>query len=122
MLPLSGRSSISKTKVSCSIPLVYKFSFFKNIVFILLYFLFPPFLLQRDVMADANIFQGAIFHEDAEESLHGIQSTESTKFSGQQANGENSSKSVEEMPKQTKPTPKPAVHRVLKPSFCSCWK
>ncbi|KAL2488244.1 lipase class 3 family protein [Forsythia ovata] len=62
----------------------------------------------KDVMADANIFQGAIFHEDPEEDVHGL---ESTQLDSQMNNGENFSKSPEPKPKQTKLTPKPAAHR-----------
>lgn len=64
-------------------------------------------------MADANIFQGAIFHEEDVESTHAIQSTETTKSHSQQFNGDNSSKSLEEVLMQKNPTPKPAVHQVL---------
>lgn len=62
----------------------------------------------KDVMADANIFQGAIFHEDPEEDIHGL---ESTLLDSKTNNGENFLKSPEPKPKQTKPTPKPAAHR-----------
>lgn len=65
----------------------------------------------KDVMADANIFQGAIFHEDNVEDTNGIESSESAELSGQKNNGENLSKLVEPMPKQTKPSLKPAAHR-----------
>lgn len=85
-----------------------EFLFSKNTVFIILYF-FSPFLLQRDVMADANIFQGAIFHEDNAEDTHG---TESAERKSDRNNGDNISKPVDPMAKQTKSGPKPAAHRV----------
>ncbi|KAL8516556.1 hypothetical protein ACS0TY_014995 [Phlomoides rotata] len=56
----------------------------------------------KDVMADANIFQGAIFHENT---------IESTEIDCQMGNGETGSRHPETNPKQTKFTPKPAVHR-----------
>jgi len=63
-------------------------------------------------MADVNIFQGAIFHEDpAEDPLNEI---ESTQVDIQKDNVENFSKTMDLMPKPTKTMPKPAVHRVLK--------
>lgn len=65
----------------------------------------------KDIVADVNIFQGAIFHEEDVESAHSIQSTETTRSHGQQSSGDNSSKSLEEVLMQTKPTAKPAVHR-----------
>lgn len=55
-------------------------------------------------MADANIFQGAIFHDNT---------IESTEMDCQMGNGETGSRHPENNPKQTKFTPKPAVHRVL---------
>lgn len=61
-------------------------------------------------MADANIFQGAIFHDNAMEDVNRIESTE---FDSQMGNGENGSRPMETNPKQTKFTPKPAAHRVL---------
>lgn len=62
----------------------------------------------KDVMADANIFQGAIFHEDAIADVNGIEAAEPN---CQMNNGENASISMETKPKQTKFTSKPAVHR-----------
>nr|GMD67009.1 uncharacterized protein LOC109162383 isoform X1 [Ipomoea batatas] len=63
----------------------------------------------KDVMADVNIFQGAIFHEDpAEDPLNEI---ESTQVDIQKDNVENFSKTMDLMPKPTKTMPKPAVHR-----------
>lgn len=63
-------------------------------------------------MADANIFQGAIFHEDAAEDLYGIAGTESVTVDSQKIRVENVSKSLEAKPRQPKSSPKPAVHRV----------
>ncbi|XP_052211530.1 uncharacterized protein LOC127814214 isoform X2 [Diospyros lotus] len=65
----------------------------------------------KDVMADANILQGAIFHEDAIEDNCGISTTESTQVDSRKINVENPSRSLEEKPRQSKPIPKPAVHR-----------
>ncbi|KAE9460815.1 hypothetical protein C3L33_07244, partial [Rhododendron williamsianum] len=65
----------------------------------------------KDVMADANIFQGAIFHEDAAEDLYGIATTESVTVDSQKIRVENVSKSLEAKPRQPKSSPKPAVHR-----------
>ncbi|KAL3850451.1 hypothetical protein ACJIZ3_012333 [Penstemon smallii] len=62
----------------------------------------------KDVMADANIFQGAIFHEDVMTSVNEIESTE---LDGQMNDGESISKSMETKSKLTKLPPKPAVHR-----------
>lgn len=76
------------------------------IIFILFYFLFarPD---KRDVMADANIFQGAIFHEDA---MAGVKELESMELDSEKNDG--ISKSVDTKSKQTRIPPKPAVHRV----------
>ncbi|GMP90242.1 hypothetical protein CsSME_00041455 [Camellia sinensis var. sinensis] len=65
----------------------------------------------KDVMADANILQGAIFHEDAVEDNYETATTESAQVDSQKINVANLSKSLEAKPKQPKPTPKPAVHR-----------
>ncbi|KZV25731.1 hypothetical protein F511_04792 [Dorcoceras hygrometricum] len=62
----------------------------------------------KDVMADANIFQGAIFHEDAMADLNGIEDAEPN---SEMNNREDVSNSMETKPKQTKFTHKPAVHR-----------
>lgn len=65
----------------------------------------------RDVIADANILQGAIFHEDAAEESDGHVATESDK-------GENQSgkeymwNPLESRSKQMKSKYKPAAHRV----------
>ncbi|KAA8550557.1 hypothetical protein F0562_002241 [Nyssa sinensis] len=65
----------------------------------------------KDVMADANIFQGAIFHEDTLEDTQEIETTESGQVDSQKRKVENLSKPIEAKPKQPKTTPKPAVHR-----------
>ncbi|VFR00503.1 unnamed protein product [Cuscuta campestris] len=62
----------------------------------------------KDVMADVNIFQGAIFHEDPTENFNG---NESTQVETEKNNVENFSKSMDLMPKPTKSMPKPAVHK-----------
>lgn len=61
-------------------------------------------------MADANIFQGAIFHDSATVDVNRIDGTETD---GQMSNGENSMVPIETNHKPTNSTPKPAVHRVL---------
>lgn len=60
-------------------------------------------------MADANIFQGAIFHDNAMADVNRVESTE---LNSQMDNGENGKRHTETNPKQTNFTPKPAVHRV----------
>ncbi|XP_019263724.1 PREDICTED: uncharacterized protein LOC109241438 isoform X2 [Nicotiana attenuata] len=65
----------------------------------------------KDVMADVNIFQGALFHEDAVEDIHGLESMESGQVDTQRSNIENHSKLLESKTKPTKLTPKPAAHR-----------
>lgn len=71
---------------------------------------------ERDVIADANILQGAIFHEDAAEESDGHVATESDK-------GENQSgkeymwNPLESRSKQMKSKYKPAAHRVNKIVF-----
>ncbi|GFQ00133.1 hypothetical protein PHJA_002157300 [Phtheirospermum japonicum] len=62
----------------------------------------------KDVMADANIFQGAIFHDNAMADVNGAEQTE---LNSQVDNGENGSRHAERNPKQTNFAPKPAVHR-----------
>lgn len=57
-------------------------------------------------MADANIFQGAIFHDNT---------IESTETDCPMNNGETGARHPETNLKQTKFSPKPAVHRVLEP-------
>ncbi|KAL3616307.1 hypothetical protein CASFOL_039697 [Castilleja foliolosa] len=62
----------------------------------------------KDFMADANIFQGAIFHDNATEDVNGDEQAELNSLVD---NGENGSRHTETSPKKTKFTPKPAVHR-----------
>ena len=113
MLHLLELSSISKNYMLDLVQVCLFINFYISKILSLLYYIsFPPFLLQRDVIADANIFQGAIFHEDNVEDTNGIGSSESAEFSSQKSNGENFSKLVEPMPKQTTPSLKPAAHRV----------
>lgn len=63
-------------------------------------------------MTDANILQGAIFHEDAPEDIDRIEVVESKKVEGQKGNGENQWKPLESKPRQLNDKPKPAAHRV----------
>ncbi|GLT64825.1 hypothetical protein SLA2020_372940 [Shorea laevis] len=65
----------------------------------------------KDVMADANILQGAIFHEDVAEDFDRVEPTESNQGERQKVNGENQLNSPEIKPKQIKDKPKPAAHR-----------
>ncbi|XP_022758771.1 uncharacterized protein LOC111305465 isoform X3 [Durio zibethinus] len=65
----------------------------------------------KDVMADANILQGAIFHEDAMEDIDRIELNEANQGEIQKVNGENQFNSLESKPKQIKDRPKPAAHR-----------
>ncbi|XVF21301.1 hypothetical protein REPUB_Repub12eG0079100 [Reevesia pubescens] len=65
----------------------------------------------KDVMADANILQGAIFHEDAMEDIDRIEVTEPHPGERQKGNGENQFNSLESKRKQIKDRPKPAAHR-----------
>ncbi|XP_059660049.1 uncharacterized protein LOC132306606 isoform X2 [Cornus florida] len=65
----------------------------------------------KDVMADANIFQGAIFRDDAVEDTHGIDTAESVQINSEKGNTDNLSKPLEAKSKQPKPTPQPAAHR-----------
>ncbi|GER54569.1 lipase class 3 family protein [Striga asiatica] len=62
----------------------------------------------KDVMADANIFQGAIFHDSA---MANVNESEQTELTSQVDNGENGSRPIETNPKQDNSTPMPAVHR-----------
>ncbi|XP_007049623.2 PREDICTED: uncharacterized protein LOC18612656 [Theobroma cacao] len=65
----------------------------------------------KDVMADANILQGAIFHEDVIEDIDRIEVTEANQGERQKENGENQFSSLESKPKWIKDRPKPAAHR-----------
>lgn len=63
-------------------------------------------------MADANILQGAIFHEDVAEEIDRIELTEANRGERQKGNEENQFNPLESKPKQIKDRPKPAAHRV----------
>ncbi|KAJ0052619.1 hypothetical protein Pint_01462 [Pistacia integerrima] len=65
----------------------------------------------KDVMTDANILQGAIFHEDAAEDIDRTEVVESKKVEGQKGNGETQWKPLESKPRQLNDKPKPAAHR-----------
>ncbi|XWS76015.1 hypothetical protein CRYUN_Cryun01aG0141400 [Craigia yunnanensis] len=65
----------------------------------------------KDVMADANILQGAIFHEDIMEDIDRTEITEANQGQRQKENGENQFNSLESKPKRIKDRPKPAAHR-----------
>ncbi|KAJ4825059.1 hypothetical protein Tsubulata_034668 [Turnera subulata] len=65
----------------------------------------------RDLMTDANILQGAIFHEDARDDSARMESNESEQSEKQKGNGENQLNPVVSTPKQLKDQPKPAAHR-----------
>lgn len=62
-------------------------------------------------MADANILQGAIFHDDLEEPDR-LEVTENDNSDVLPRNVRNSSKPLQVKPKQPKDVAKPAVHRV----------
>lgn len=76
------------------------------------YFIFS----ERDVIADANILQGAIFHEDAVEEPQGHRATESNQNGNQNGKVENMWP-VESRSKQLKSKSQPAAHRVNKVVF-----
>lgn len=63
-------------------------------------------------MVDANILQGAIFHEDAIEYSDAIEITEQGQVDTQKKNVEDLPKIIGSKPKQVKASPKPAAHRV----------
>ncbi|KAL0390280.1 UNVERIFIED_CONTAM: hypothetical protein Scaly_0385100 [Sesamum calycinum] len=62
----------------------------------------------KDVMADANIFQGAIFHDNA---MADVSETESAQPTSPIDDGGNGSRHMESNPTQPKFTARPAVHR-----------
>ncbi|XP_010524652.1 PREDICTED: uncharacterized protein LOC104802652 [Tarenaya hassleriana] len=64
----------------------------------------------KDIMADANILQGHIFHDDVGEDEH-IAAPEPIQGENQKNNGESQRKPLESKPKQLKQKPKPAAHR-----------
>ncbi|XP_019263726.1 PREDICTED: uncharacterized protein LOC109241438 isoform X3 [Nicotiana attenuata] len=61
------------------------------------------------LLGPSNI--SALFHEDAVEDIHGLESMESGQVDTQRSNIENHSKLLESKTKPTKLTPKPAAHR-----------
>ncbi|KAI4354206.1 hypothetical protein L6164_003096 [Bauhinia variegata] len=65
----------------------------------------------RDVVADANILQGAIFHEDAVEEHDGSAAIEPAQGENGNRKGENLWNPLESRPKQLKSKSKPAAHR-----------
>lgn len=65
----------------------------------------------KDVITDANIFQGAIFHEDVEEDLEAIDVMENDKVDSQTKIEENIVKSSKGKPKKLQKNAKPAAHR-----------
>lgn len=73
-------------------------------------------------MADANILQGAIFHEDAMEDTECSEVVESDQVGQQKGNGENRWNPLESKTKKQKPKPKPAAHRVCGYSSCNLLK
>lgn len=83
-------------------------------------------------MVDANILQGAIFHEDDVEDLNGSKTSESVDVDSQNKNADDLVNSHEV--RQLKSSVKPAAHRVktqhyfllmsspCETSFCLCIK
>ncbi|OMO60027.1 Lipase, class 3 [Corchorus capsularis] len=65
----------------------------------------------KDVMADANILQGAIFHEDVMEDMGQTEVNEAKIGERKKGNGENQFNSLESKPQQINDRPKPAAHR-----------
>lgn len=65
-------------------------------------------------MTDANIFQGAIFHEDVMEDIDGTETNKSDQSESRKGNVENMWNPLESKSKQLndKSKPKPAAHRV----------
>lgn len=70
--------------------------------------LFIEIGMTRDVMTDANILQGAIFHEDTVR----MDVVESGQCESQKDSGENCLNASQSKPKQLKDQIKPAAHRV----------
>lgn len=71
------------------------------------------FFAERDVIADANILQGAIFHDDAFEESDKHDATESDEDENQ--NGKDYMwNPLQSRPKKLKSKYKPAAHRVNK--------
>ncbi|KAL5562194.1 hypothetical protein UlMin_031941 [Ulmus minor] len=67
----------------------------------------------KDVVTDANIFQGAIFHEDAIEDIDGTETNKSDQTESRKGNVESMWNPLESKSKQLKDNskPKPAAHR-----------
>ncbi|KAK6937870.1 Fungal lipase-like domain [Dillenia turbinata] len=65
----------------------------------------------RDVMADANILQGAIFHGDGVEDIDGVEDSDSESAKVGSENIANGQKPIKLMPKVVEGKPKPAAHR-----------
>ncbi|KAH9603655.1 hypothetical protein KSS87_009231 [Heliosperma pusillum] len=65
----------------------------------------------KDMMADANIFQGALFHEDEMEDVEEAEVSELDITNGRKGNVETRSKTPETKAKQMKHKLKPAAHR-----------
>lgn len=65
----------------------------------------------KDVMADVNIFQGALFHEDAVEDIHGLEPIESGQVDTQRSNRESHYKISKSKTRPSNLTQKPAAHR-----------
>ncbi|KAG6630902.1 hypothetical protein CIPAW_13G053400 [Carya illinoinensis] len=65
----------------------------------------------KDVMADANILQGAIFHEDAMEDAEEIEASKSEQCESRKGKSENLWNPLDTKSKQIKDKSKPAVHR-----------
>lgn len=63
-------------------------------------------------MTDANILQGAIFHEDPVEDADGTETNKTNPPGGRKGNGENSFNPLESKTKQVNNKAKPAAHRV----------
>lgn len=95
--------------------MAYNFrNIFKNITFINLF-------LERDVIADANILQGAIFHEDAVEDPEGHSATELDQGGTQNGKVE-TPWPLESRSKQLRSKSLPAAHRVNMTLFyCECF-
>ncbi|KAB1224135.1 hypothetical protein CJ030_MR2G024429 [Morella rubra] len=65
----------------------------------------------KDVMADANILQGAIFHEDAVEDAEDIETVRSEQHESRKGNLENLWNPLDTKSMQLKDRSKPAAHR-----------
>jgi len=63
-------------------------------------------------VVDANILQGALFHEDEMEDVEEAEVAEVDVTNGRQGNAETHRKTLETKPKQLNRKIKPAAHRV----------